>query len=121
MDEFESLSHTKWECKYHVVFIWKLIGGEGKPYHSKVPGTLGGHRRGKIYGRLDCRCTLSARARGGYVTHRAFFLDEAIAAAAGYRPCAVCLPRPYAIWKSAQRPRAKKSKSRENAIGATTT
>ena len=23
MDEFESLSHTKWECKYHVVFIPK--------------------------------------------------------------------------------------------------
>jgi putative transposase len=23
MDEMESLSHTKWECKYHVVFILK--------------------------------------------------------------------------------------------------
>ena len=23
MDEFESLSHTKWDCKYHVVFIRK--------------------------------------------------------------------------------------------------
>jgi REP-associated tyrosine transposase len=23
MDEFESLSHSKWECKYHVVFISK--------------------------------------------------------------------------------------------------
>jgi len=23
MDEFESLSHTRWECKYHVVFIPK--------------------------------------------------------------------------------------------------
>ena len=23
MDEYESLSHTKWECKYHVVFIPK--------------------------------------------------------------------------------------------------
>ena len=23
MDEFESLSHAKWECKYHVVFIPK--------------------------------------------------------------------------------------------------
>ena len=23
MDEFESLSHTKWDCKYHVVFIPK--------------------------------------------------------------------------------------------------
>jgi putative transposase len=23
MDDYESLSHTKWECKYHVVFIPK--------------------------------------------------------------------------------------------------
>ena len=23
MDKYESLSHTKWECKYHVVFILK--------------------------------------------------------------------------------------------------
>jgi putative transposase len=23
MDEFESLSHTQWECKYHIVFIPK--------------------------------------------------------------------------------------------------
>jgi len=24
MDEYESLSHAKWECKYHVVFIPKM-------------------------------------------------------------------------------------------------
>ena len=23
MDEYESLSHSKWECKYHVIFIPK--------------------------------------------------------------------------------------------------
>jgi len=23
MDKFESLNHTKWECKYHIVFIPK--------------------------------------------------------------------------------------------------
>ncbi len=23
MDDYESLSHSKWECKYHVVFIPK--------------------------------------------------------------------------------------------------
>ncbi|MDI9434371.1 MAG: IS200/IS605 family transposase, partial [Planctomycetota bacterium] len=23
MDDYESLKHTKWECKYHVVFIPK--------------------------------------------------------------------------------------------------
>ena len=26
MDEYESLSHSKWECKYHVVFIPKCRG-----------------------------------------------------------------------------------------------
>jgi putative transposase len=28
MKEFQSLSHTKWDCKYHVVFIpkyWKKV------------------------------------------------------------------------------------------------
>src|SRR6516162_8699206 len=26
MDDYESLSHTKWECKYHVVFIPSAAG-----------------------------------------------------------------------------------------------
>ena len=26
MDEVESLSHTKWECKYHVVFHSRNVG-----------------------------------------------------------------------------------------------
>jgi hypothetical protein len=82
---------------------WTLTGADGKPYHSAVPGTLGGHRQGKRYGRLDCRAALSAVARGGYVRQRVFFLDAATASAAGYRPCAVCLPGPYAAWK-AERP-----------------
>ena len=33
MDEYESLSHTKWDCKYHVIFIPKC-------------------RRKKLYGEL---------------------------------------------------------------------
>ena len=33
---------------------WRLIGPDGKPYESERPGTLGGHRRSRIYGRLDC-------------------------------------------------------------------
>jgi putative transposase len=35
MDEHESLSHGKWDCKYHVVFIpkcrWKTCNVELKP------------------------------------------------------------------------------------------
>ncbi|MFT7773930.1 Ada metal-binding domain-containing protein [Roseateles sp.] len=76
-----------------------LLGPDGKPYFSTSPGTFGGHRGGKLYGRLDCRAALRAIARGGYVTHRVFFVDEATAIAAGYRPCALCMPQEYAVWK----------------------
>jgi metal binding Ada-like protein len=80
---------------------WTLTGPDGGPYQSDRPGTLGGHRRSKLYGRLDCRSALQALARGGYAHHRVFFLDEHAAQAAGYRPCAVCLPDRYAAWKIA--------------------
>jgi methylphosphotriester-DNA--protein-cysteine methyltransferase len=76
-----------------------LIGADGKPYQSAKPGSFGGHRGSGIYGRLDCRAALQAIARGGYVRHRVFFLDETMAVAAGYRPCAVCMPEKYAAWK----------------------
>jgi len=80
-----------------------LIGPDGRPYQSARPGSLGGHRRSRIYGRLHCRAALQAIDRGGYVQHRVFFLDETTAVAAGYRPCAVCLPEKYAAWKRAPR------------------
>jgi len=81
--------------------IWIVLGSDGKRLASTQPGTLGGHRRGKRYGRLDCRAALQAIARGGYVKDRVFFLDEACAIDAGYRPCAVCMPEAYRQWKSA--------------------
>jgi len=81
---------------------WKLIGADGKPYVSDRPGTLGGHRRSRIYGRLDCAGAERAIARGGpYPTHRVFFADEETARAAGYRPCAGCMPEEYRAWKRA--------------------
>jgi putative transposase len=40
MDDYESLSHTKWDCKYHVVFIpkyrRKVLCGELKQYLGEV-------------------------------------------------------------------------------------
>ena len=81
---------------------WTLIGPDNRPYRSDRPGTLGGHRRSRIYGRLDCPSALRAIARGGYVAQRVFFLNEEHARAAGYRPCAVCLPETYAAWKREQ-------------------
>jgi len=82
-----------------VTRIWKLIGPDGRGYDSEVPGTLGGHRGRRIYGRFDCVSALRAIARGGYVSQRVFFLNEAHAQAAGYRPCGTCLPDEYARWK----------------------
>lgn len=79
--------------------LFTLLGADGRPFSSREPGTLGGHRGGKRYGRLDCRAALQALARGGYVNQRVFFADAATAVAAGYRPCAVCMPREYSLWK----------------------
>jgi methylphosphotriester-DNA--protein-cysteine methyltransferase len=78
---------------------YTLIGGDGWPHASDVPGTLGGHRRTRVYGRLDCPAALAAIARGGYVGQRVFFAGAAAARAAGYRPCARCLPAAYAAWR----------------------
>jgi methylphosphotriester-DNA--protein-cysteine methyltransferase len=78
---------------------YTLIGADGQTYDSSSPGRLGGYRRGRIYGRLDCPSALRTIAGGGYVAHRVFFADEATARAAGYRPCAVCLPERYREWK----------------------
>jgi methylphosphotriester-DNA--protein-cysteine methyltransferase len=79
---------------------WQLVSPDGAPTTSGVPGAFGGHRRQRIYGRLDCPSALRALARGGYRTHRVFFLDEPTAIAAGFRPCAVCLPTQYGRWKA---------------------
>ena len=79
---------------------YTLIGPDGAPHPSAVPGTLGGHRRTKVYGRLDCAGALRWIAKGHYVTHRVFFADEPTALAAGFRPCARCLPERYAAWKA---------------------
>lgn len=79
---------------------YRLVGADGLVSESDTPGALGGNRRSRIYGRLDCRSALRAIARGGaYAAHRVFFADEATAVAAGYRPCASCLPDRYAEWK----------------------
>jgi len=77
-----------------------LLDAAGRPYPSTTPGTVGGHRRSKIYGRLDCLSARRAIAAGGYVSQRVFFADEQTAVAAGYRPCAVCLPKAYRQWKA---------------------
>lgn len=84
---------------------YTLVGPDGSTYPSPEPGTFGGHRQTQIYGRLDCRTARLAISRGGYVAHRVFFAREWDAAMAGYRPCAVCMPKNYAVWKKVTQPK----------------
>ena len=85
--------------------MYTLIGVDGKQVLSETPGTLGGHRKNKIYGRLDCAGAARWIAKGHYVKQRVFFADEATAIAAGYRPCAGCMPAEYKEWKARVSPR----------------
>jgi putative transposase len=51
MDEYESLSHSKWECKYHVVFIPKC---RRKVLYGKLRRHLGEVLR-KLAEQKECR------------------------------------------------------------------
>lgn len=79
--------------------MYKLIGPDGKEYSSQDKGTLGGHKKLKIYGRLDCPSALRHIAQGHYIQYRVFFADEQTALAAGYRPCGICMEEHYWLWK----------------------
>lgn len=84
---------------------YTLMGADRRLYDSPVPGRWGGHRAGRIYGRLDCPAALRAIASGGYISNRVFFADEDTALAAGYRPCDTCLRAKYRAWKAGGDPR----------------
>jgi methylphosphotriester-DNA--protein-cysteine methyltransferase len=77
---------------------YTLLGARGF-YTSTEPGKFGGHRKAKIYGKLDCPSALRAIAKGSYVQHRVFFATEKDAIACGYRPCAVCMRAEYDRWQ----------------------
>ena len=52
MDEFESLSHTKWDCKYHVVFIpkyrRKALYGQLRIHLGELFRKLAGQKESRI-------------------------------------------------------------------------
>jgi len=57
MKEYQSLSHTRWDCKYHIVFISKRrkkrIFGALRKHLGEIFHELAGHRESKIVeGRL---------------------------------------------------------------------
>jgi len=82
--------------------IYTLLNEEGEPYESLIPGTFGGHRKRRVYGRLDCPSARRWIAKGYYVKERVFFADERTARLAGYRPCAICMKDAYRAWKGNQ-------------------
>jgi hypothetical protein len=75
-----------------------LLGTDGHTYESDRPGELGGNRRERIYGRLDC--SSAVHHLPGYAQVRVFFADEPAAIAAGYRPCGNCMRQQYQSWKA---------------------
>jgi len=81
---------------------YTLLDRAGNAFLSDVKGTLGGHKRQRLYGRLDCATALRYVAAGTYAKNRVFFADEATAIAAGYRPCARCMPQQFAQWRERQ-------------------
>lgn len=55
---------------------------------------LGGNKKLKIYGKLNCKAGKRMKP-----ANRIFFADENEAQTAGYRPCSICLPNEYKLWK----------------------
>jgi putative transposase len=52
MDEYEALNHTKWECKYHVVFIpkrrRKVLYGQLRQHLGAIFRTLARQKESRI-------------------------------------------------------------------------
>ncbi|WP_293943998.1 MULTISPECIES: Ada metal-binding domain-containing protein [unclassified Sphingobacterium] len=77
--------------------LGKTIGDRRKALSLLIRNgviTLGGYRKLKIYGLLNC--TSGKRMK---VENRVFFKNEAEALRNGYRPCGHCLNEKYKQWK----------------------
>lgn len=81
-------------------YEYKLRDSNNKEYISKIPGTIGGHKKLKIYGKFDCPSALKYIEKGMYVNNRVFFDNIEIAEKAGYRPCGKCMKKEYNEWKN---------------------
>lgn len=77
---------------------YTLLGANKKLYKSKTEGKFGGHKKLRIYGKLDCKSALGFIAKGQYVNERVFFQDEITAITTGFRPCGNCMGKVYEKW-----------------------
>lgn len=64
--------------------------------------TMGGHRKLKIYGRLDCPNAKRWIKKGHYIAQRVLFQDEQEAIDNGFRPCGCCMKKEYKQWKESK-------------------
>ena len=76
---------------------------KGFEFAAGIPGTLGGNKKLKIYGKLDCKSALSWIGKGYYISNRVFFENEEVAKQLGYRPCGVCMKKEYKKWKDSHK------------------
>jgi len=63
MDEYESLSHSKWECKYHIVFMPKVTVAHEPTQHARAHLLL--HGGDIVYARCRHHGEADRPARGG--------------------------------------------------------
>ena len=59
--------------------------------------TLGGHRKLKIYGSLNCTNAARYVAKGQYIQQRVLFASEQDAVDNGFRPCGCCMKEEYKV------------------------
>ena len=92
------LNEVKENFIKHGTKAYKLQSINGE-YFSKIPGTCGGHKKLKIYGKLDCPSALRYIENGYYSNNRVFFENYEVANKLGYRPCSICMKKEYEKWK----------------------
>ncbi len=66
--------------------LYKILK-DNETIESPVPGEYAGYRRGKIFGRLDCKSGMQMKKE-----NRVFFHTIKGAVEQGYRPCKKCRP-----------------------------
>ena len=99
-DGMELMKNLKFQLEKSNSQKYQLISPNGVEYKSNIPGTLGGNKKLKIYGKLDCPSAIRWIRKGYYIENRVFFENEDIAKSAGYRPCAICMKKEYEKWKN---------------------
>lgn len=66
--------------------LYKILK-EGEIIESPIPGEYAGYKKGKIFGRLDCKSGMRMKKENMVFFHT---LEDAVME--GYRPCMNCRP-----------------------------